>query len=223
MDQIEEFGDERISGPCAYCGRRPDTRDHVPSRVLLDEPYPTNLPVVPACRPCNERFSADEEYVACLLACASAGSVEAAGAKRPKVGRIFAERPALAARLKAARSVDDTAFGVEWDRVQNVLTKLAQGHALYELNEAPHVPPTRLQHAPLALLTEDQRRAFEGLPEPSVWPEVNSRAMTRLARTGRIEWLEVQPGRYRYAAWTEGSAFVRIVLAEYLACEAEFA
>jgi hypothetical protein len=103
-----------------------------------------------------------------------------------------------------------------------VLTKLAQGHALFDLNEAPQRPPGRLQHVPLSLLRDEQRAAFERLPVPAVWPEINSRAMTRLARGEGGTWLDVQPGRYRYAAWAEGTAVVRIVLGEYLACEAEF-
>jgi hypothetical protein len=74
MEQLENFGDERQSAYCVHCAGQTDTRDHVPSRVLLDEPYPPNLPVVPACRDCNEEASADEEYVACLVECTLAGS-----------------------------------------------------------------------------------------------------------------------------------------------------
>ncbi|TDP73113.1 hypothetical protein DES47_102859 [Roseateles toxinivorans] len=33
------FVDDRLTGICVYCGTRPDTRDHSPSKVLLDEPY----------------------------------------------------------------------------------------------------------------------------------------------------------------------------------------
>jgi hypothetical protein len=61
MRQLRTFGDERELCLYAYCEGVPETRDHVPSRVLLDEPYPENLPVVPACKSCNSGFSADEE------------------------------------------------------------------------------------------------------------------------------------------------------------------
>ena len=57
MDPRKLFVDERMTGMCVYCGGQPDTRDHVPSRVLLDDPLPDNLPVVDACRACNESFS----------------------------------------------------------------------------------------------------------------------------------------------------------------------
>ena len=37
MDPRHLFIDERHTGMCVYCGTHPDTRDHVPSKVLLDE------------------------------------------------------------------------------------------------------------------------------------------------------------------------------------------
>ena len=49
MDPIHLFMDSRLTGMCVYCGGSPATRDHVPSRVLLDESYPAELPIVGAC------------------------------------------------------------------------------------------------------------------------------------------------------------------------------
>ena len=49
MDPRHLFMDERLTGKCVYCGAQPETRDHVPSKVLLDEPYAAQLPVVGAC------------------------------------------------------------------------------------------------------------------------------------------------------------------------------
>jgi len=69
MEQFLNYGDQRNEGWCIHCGGVDETRDHVPSRILLDEPYPTNLPVVAACQRCNLGCSLDEEYVACLLEC----------------------------------------------------------------------------------------------------------------------------------------------------------
>ena len=48
---------------CIYCGAESGTREHVPSKVFLDEPYPEDLPVLPACFNCNNGFSDDEAYV----------------------------------------------------------------------------------------------------------------------------------------------------------------
>jgi hypothetical protein len=98
MRQIKDFADDRNKARCVYCGGLDETRDHVPSRVFLDEPLPENLPVVPACIACNNSFSRDEEYLACLIECALTGSVEAASA-RIKIAGIFAR--SLAVRRKS--------------------------------------------------------------------------------------------------------------------------
>ena len=73
MRQLHSFADDRLLAGCVYCSGSTETRDHIPSRVLLDEPYPENLLVIPACGSCNESFSLDEEYVACLVECARTG------------------------------------------------------------------------------------------------------------------------------------------------------
>jgi hypothetical protein len=78
MLQTRTYGDERQLAFCAFCGGPTGTRDLCPSRVLLDEPYPENLPVVPACVACNTRFSPDEQYLACLVSCVVAGSTDPA-------------------------------------------------------------------------------------------------------------------------------------------------
>jgi len=57
MEQLRNFGDARQMAFCAYCGRGTETRNDVTSKVFLDEPYPTNLSVVPACQSCNEGSS----------------------------------------------------------------------------------------------------------------------------------------------------------------------
>lgn len=53
---------------CLYCGRPADTREHVPPKALLEQPWPNNLRTVPACGDCNGSWSLDEEYLAIVLA-----------------------------------------------------------------------------------------------------------------------------------------------------------
>jgi hypothetical protein len=67
LKQITPFSDLRLDAQCAYCGSFPESRDHVPSKILLDEPFPYNLPVVPSCNNCNNGFSKDETYFACAI------------------------------------------------------------------------------------------------------------------------------------------------------------
>jgi hypothetical protein len=227
MDQLNDYADARLLVGCVHCAGTTGTRDHMPSRVLLDEPYPRNLPVVPACHECNAGFSLDEEYLACLIKCARTGSVHAA--VRPKVGRILYDRPALRERLRLARTVADSgevAYSPEADRIRRVVLKLARGHAAYELCEQRCVEPSHLMAMPLHSMTTDTRRHFEKVPSSSVWPEVGTRAMQRMVISvgtqAKIhpDWIEVQEERYRYFAFAERErVLVRIVIGEYLACE----
>lgn len=51
-----------ISNQCLFCNKNATTRDHIPTKNLLEKPYPLNLFTVPACQSCNNSFSLDEEY-----------------------------------------------------------------------------------------------------------------------------------------------------------------
>ena len=227
MEQFKSYADERLVVGCVYCCRDTDTREHVPSRILLDEPYPENLPVLPACVDCNRGFSLDEEYFACLVECARTGSVEAV--KRPKILRILQDSPALAARLMKARTVTEsgqTIFAPENERVRNIVLKLARGHAVYELDEQRREEPSHVMITPLHLLTSEQRKHFETPPKSTIWPEVGTRALQRVVVWGAEnpavldpDWIDVQESQYRYFAIAESAVMVRIVVGEYLACE----
>lgn len=212
---------------CPYCGGPPETREHLPTKFLLDDPLPDNLYKVWACRNCNNGFSGDEQYLACLIDVALVGSVHDSARLRPKVRETLERRPGLAARLDAARREGPT--GVLWepemDRVRRVASKLAQGHAAYELSEPMFREPDRLEVFPLTQLRWEKRRSFEQEPRGAYWPEVGSRAMLRMVEEGPDlvdGWVVVQPGRYRYLASTGPGVLVRIVFSEFIACEAHW-
>lgn len=109
MDPRQLSADERLVGGCVYCGREPDTSDHVPSKALLDNPLPDNLPVVDACTACNQGFSTDEEYLTCFLEAVQRGSTVAGSLIREKVQRTLTHNPKLAARIEAAKTEDSSA------------------------------------------------------------------------------------------------------------------
>jgi hypothetical protein len=227
MKQLSTYGDERTLAFCAFCGGETGTRDHCPSRVFLDEPYPENLPVVPACETCNGSFSADEEYLACLISCIIVGSTEPEAMPRDKTKRILQQKPALRVRIEQARSVSNTGvvFSPEHERVSTVITKLAKGHALYELHESCARTPTSVTSVPLVLLTDEERKNFENPEAAKIWPELGSRAMQRILMGTDITpsgWICVQPERYRFHALQGHCLEVRIVIHEYLACHAHW-
>ncbi|WP_374660952.1 hypothetical protein [Inhella sp.] len=242
MDQLHNFADERLLLGCAYCRASADTRDHVPPKVLLDAPFPENLPVVGACRRCNNGFSMDEEYVACLLEVAACGSVDPALMRRPAIARILERSPKLKQKLEVALTASATGLNLqpEPDRLERFLVKLAKGHAAFELaQECPGRPAFVWWH-PIHLLDPGQRERFES-PEPvQLMGEIGSRGMQRLRvleltlqdESGRAlrhqvllnDWIEVQPGRYRYHASDAGEEVrVRMAIGEYLAAEVAWA
>jgi hypothetical protein len=226
------YGDSRKMGYCVHCGGPDQSRDHVPSKVLLDEPYPENMLVSPSCLSCNQGFSLDEEYLACLIECVLIGDVDPAKIERKRIAEILTRNSRLAEMLKKSRVVKENGI-VEWQvdtkRITSVLLKLARGHVAYELNEPQLHEPKFFAFKPLILMTESERRAFEDdgprdLGNEPFWPEVGSRAMQRIMVVGNMlldeGWLIVQDDRYRFLPlYGLGGIGARIVLREYLACE----
>lgn len=238
MNQLRSFADDRLVNGCIYCGGAADTRDHSPSRVFLDPPFPENLPVVGACCSCNNGFSQDEEYFACLIESAVAGSTDPDHIRRERVAKILRQSPALRARIEDSKVKKEgqTIFGVEIERVKNVLLKLARGHAAFELNQSCRNSPTSIFCAPMATLTQEQQDDFDAAHVLGLFGEVGSRNLQRAMvveaslrsesgdeKSLRLlvnDWIDVQEGRYRYLAIDdEQGVIVRIVIAEYLACE----
>jgi hypothetical protein len=157
--------------------------------------------------------------------------------QRPRVVAILERSPALRSRIEAARTEIDgrAAFIPEAARVQNVVRKLALGHAAFELS-APGREPTSLEAWPLLAMSPEQREDFDAPHATRMFGEVGSRGMQRMLVTQITlalptgersdlqliinDWIEVQEGRYRYLAIDDaGGLRVKMVLSEYLACE----
>ena len=156
MDPGKLFVDGRLTGFCVYCGGAPSTRDHVPSKILLDDPYPPQLPVVAACNSCNASFSKDEQYVACLIACVLSGSADPDGIRRERIRRTLASNPALANRIGESRRAigeGEISWDVESNRVRNVVLKLARGHTAYEVSVPQLEEPISIGFVPLVAIT----------------------------------------------------------------------
>lgn len=228
MDPKKLFADERNSAFCVYCGSNPETRDHVPSKVLLDEPFPGNLPVVPACEKCNNFFSRDEPYLACFIECVIRGSVDPLKMQREKIRRILSEKLSIASLIAACceeNSVGELVWYPDIDRFRNIVLKLAQGHVAYELSEPQLDEPEVLNFVPIHTLTPEQLLKFETPPKESLFPEFGSRAFLRLFTDSQgvfaddLGWQIIQPDRYRYLVFYSQRIGVRIVISEYLACE----
>lgn len=237
MDQIIDFSDSRLINGCIYCGGFADTRDHVPSRALLDFPYPENLPVVGSCGACNQGFSKDEEYFVCLLESVISGSTDPDKMRRPSIARAMKRSTNLRSRIESGKTLvgEKVFFCVEEDRIRNVILKLARGHAAFELSQLCRHDPDHFWCGPLEALKEDVG-SFGEAHVQELFGEIGSRNMQRMYMTEvklqsefgqdvvlRVlvnDWIEVQEGFYRYLAIDDiGCIIIRIVIFEYLACE----
>jgi hypothetical protein len=238
MDQLNNLADNRLVRGCVYCDGVAETRDHVPSKCLLDSPYPANLPVVGCCESCNQNFSKDEEYFVCLIESVLCGSTDPEKIRRPSVAKIMRKSPALRTRIENSRTEVDGQFGFipEMDRIKNVMLKLARGHASFELSLCCRTEPDHFWCGPLSTLPQDAQDAFHSVHFQHIFGEIGSRNQQRLmvtqftmsSETGEQknigmlinDWIDVQDDQYRYIAIDDmGALIIRIVISEYFACE----
>lgn len=243
VDQVRDLADSRLLLGCIYCGGRGETRDHVPSRVFLDSPLPENLPIVAACRRCNNSFARDEEYLACVVEAVIAGTTDPERIQRPQIAEILRRSPGLRSSIEATRIQvgEEVSFRVEEARVRNVLLKLARGHAAFELTAPCCDEPSTFAWCPIPLMSREQLDSFDASHVVQTFGEVGSRGTQRIlvtqltlksVETGELskvsllvnDWVDVQDGRYRYLAIDDGGEVrVKIIIREYLACEVSWA
>lgn len=226
MRQINTFSDSRLDMQCAYCGGLKENRDHVPSKILLDEPYPENLPVVPSCIKCNTGFSQDEAYFACLIECVICGTTQIDKLSREAIKRTLKHDTKLHNKLEKALYYENgnISFKIKIESFENVLLKLAFGHLKYENSETEFRNPTQIWFKPIHLMTENEKLYFFSTSETDKAPEVGSRAMQRMYLTENgipfQNWNHVQDKVYSYlVSISLGLSQVKLLIRNYLACE----
>lgn len=236
MKQYKLFNDQRLDYMCSYCGDKHGTRDHVPSKILLDEPFPASLAVVPCCDKCNQSFSKDEEYFACAIECMKHGTSDPEKLTRPKIKRILSNKPKLRQLLQESFVVMDGEeyFRFDTDRFENVLTKLVKGHFKYETSQAKFLSPDKIWFKPLFAMSNDENKYFFEIPEVLKSPELGSRGYNKLVVLvqeigsraffkqilNESPWETVQEDNYYYLVNDNHFAEVRIIIGNFLAVNA---
>ena len=199
---------EYISGVesnlCCYCGSGiGTTRDHVPSKILLDKPYPENLMTVPCCKGCNHSFSADEEYVAALIEQSCNGCLDDDFIEREAVRKSLRHSESIRARLSNLFQRNNNGMlylNFEEDRLKNVMRKTALGLGRYECGKVFSVRKI----LPLLRdnIEERELELFEfGMVRHERYPEVGSRLLAQVVESCNelnAQWKIVQPNRFRY-------------------------
>lgn len=233
MKGTKDYADQRHKGWCIHCGAvlssAESNLDHVPSKTILDRPYPENLPTVRICKPCNTSFSDDEEYFTAFLGSVLAGNTDPDQQVVERSEKILGSNYRLQDEIesqleiiKGADGNDQITFVPDIARIKSVVVKNARGHVLFEHGQPAGGEPTRVAIQPILTLSPDMLASFEAIDYGAGWPEVGSRLMTRLI-TGddmRLDgWVVVQPNVYRFAVMDQGQFIVRTVVREYLATE----
>jgi len=229
------FSDKRLDYSCSYCGGdTPVTRDHVPSRILLDDPFPENLPIVGCCQKCNNDFSKDEEYFACAIECIIHSSSNPELLSREKIKKVLRYNSKLKQRIESSFIKEDPVlfedieqkvyFRIESERFENVLIKLAKGHVKFEHSTPMFEDPQIIWFKYIGELSEDEHTAFFNIEDSGKIAEIGSRAFHKIyvdnmMQTYCNQWEIVQEGRYVYCVSNDlGQTTVRIILSNYLAC-----
>jgi hypothetical protein len=217
MYQYRDYSDERWGGYCPHCGGKPTTSDHIPAKTFLVQPYPANLPTIPACERCNNEISRDEEYLSFLLR-----HMKLLDEGRDTELDSLINTPRKA-RLKdmifdslTADEVGRPCLNIATVRIQRVLTKYAQGHMKYETGEWLSDPPPNVAFAFKNQLDYNTIALFEIVHAVKVYPDVASRLLQRVVETGYYGWVDVQCEQYRYCVDVNEGVLVKIVIAEKL-------
>lgn len=229
------FSDERLDYSCSYCGENaPVTRDHVPSRILLDDPFPDNLPLVGCCQKCNSGFSKDEEYFASVIECIIHSTSNPELLSREKIKKVLRHNSKLKQRIELSFFKEDPVlfedierrvyFRIESERFENVLIKLAKGHVKFEHSTPMLEDPQIIWFKYIDELSENERTAFFNIEDSGKIAEIGSRAFHKvyvdsMTQPYHNQWETVQEGRYVYFVSNDfGEIAVRIILSDYLAC-----
>lgn len=226
MQKTKGYSDVRLDNECAYCGEFPDTKDHVPPKVLLDKPFPNDLPTVDCCLKCNNKFSADEEYFACILGCIISGTTEFGKLRREKTVKILTRNSKLRNQLETSlfNEIDKSLFAIQEIRIENVLLKLAFGHAKHDNSSRQFEEPTLVKFLALERMNDNQRKEFFSEGEMEVAPEIGSRLTQFMhlknENSPYCHWEIVQEGVYQYSVNNlSNQVKVKMLIWDYLACE----
>lgn len=227
--------DKSAKNGCVYCGKPANTREHIPSKAFLSEPYPEDLATIPACFDCNNGFSEDEKYVSCFLDILKE-AVYQDYTRRGETARRLEKDKKLKSLLDAQiKKYDErVTYTLDENRLCRILVKLAKGHAGFEMDHISFEDADiKVRYSFVFNMSESAVDAFEEIPQTEIAPEVGSRGcitpfVVQNVETGEVAgfmlWNDIQENQYRYqVSYNEvGGICVKIVIYEMLYCRVDF-
>lgn len=228
------YWDKNRDCGCIYCGNIATTREHIPSKTFLIEPYPENLPTIPACFPCNNGFSFDEQYVAYYLEILKS-HIFIGYNSNEKVLIALENIPALKHLIEyQIKEIDGNIhFGFDKERFIRIINKLATCHAGYDFDNVDFDGPVNTWFEFAPFLNEEQKQQFLQPQVMDKFPEISSRFSCNYCVLENLEtgesfllndWIIVQKQRYKYHIYFNeaGGITVKMVILDILYCQVDF-
>lgn len=244
MRHVDFLGDNRLRhkivydkesySECIYCGKPADTREHIPSKVFLSQPYPDNLGIVPACKECNKSFSGDELFLSLLIDIL----------KRRHYGMEYTFSEEVESRMiynkKLVKDIEEALENKQLEKfdvkVSRIIFKLAIGHSVYELSEGYCIKEGAIDYSFGDSMSTEEIEEFS-LPfdisgEPLL--EIGSRVYERVVvldlnlpaihteqrlNTSLVllDWVDVQDSKYSYTSYRFGEEIiVKMIINDFL-------
>lgn len=223
---------------CIYCGKPSNTREHCPSKVFLEKPYPDDLPVLPACFECNNSFSSDELYTKMYMDSIGYSSGFYNNIS-PLLKKHMSENTAFNDAKRDYEYYIENGFFPENNKILRILTKLAICHLVYELYECYSIEGCEVQPSMIKYtFLLDKNVSSSQIKEPIILehslPMVGTRVYNHIFVCEPItshplaepilimEWTDVQ--QYCYVTWMDSdeSFKVRLLINDLLYAEITF-
>lgn len=227
---------------CIYCGGLSDTREHVPSKVFLNRPFPDDLPTLPACQKCNNGFSADELYTNTYIECTK--SIYENG-NLDSIEIESNDRKEIKEAKQAVKSSYIIGCFKEDDRIIRILYKLALGHIAYELFECYNIEcynngiDVSIKYVFKYSIDKESWLSLDTIEllDDEFLPEVGSRSFRNIfvlesaiksidkknsavVQNIVMMWSDIQKGTYKYIAlFRKKETIVKMIIRDFLYAE----
>lgn len=227
------YWDKKSSHGCIYCGRLAETREHIPSKVFLNKPYPENLFTIPACYECNNGYSLDEEYTVCCIETLKSISYDTPLNER--IRKIYDIKPDLKQLIASqiTKDANHTLVSFDENRICRILNKLAVCFVGYEFDSLQFSEASNVWFDFVPNLSTVFIQQFLQSSTASIIPELSSRfssdycefIISKDSNTVEImyDWITVQEKQFLYQVAIEGRGIlVKMVIADFLFAKIEF-
>lgn len=190
--------------------------------MFIDNPIPEEWNIAPSCKECNNSFSQDEQFVACVIEYLRSFVYYNGIIQRKMIQKTFEKRPQILQKIQSLCKIDKfnlTISSEVFDDIEKVALKVAKGHLIYECNQFLS-DDVEISIMFKSQMDDEVIRKFNSALQCSVLPEIGSRGSNQICFVNNMlitTWKVIDEKNYRYLISNDG--IVRIVIREFLYIE----